>query len=183
MAIAKLAIYDEGQSLGFWKGIGFDTPGYETDSSIRVKNIPDMVTKVLAAIGSQRERVEIFLRGVGSVNYQSIGAGVIEDSSGSRSLQVDSQGKLNQTAKIWLPRLVGRTRGIYLLGVDNKYDVASQPLFIALANLLPGIQIHNHLGDGFHIINYSESEKQPGRLRTAEERQRLRDSLKKLDKK
>ena len=189
MAISNLEIYDEGQSLGFWKKIGMDNPGYVSDGLIRVVSVSDMVTKVLAVIGSQRERVNIFFNGVGSVNYQSVGAGAIEDSSRDRSLQVDSNGELNPAGKIWLPRLMGRVRGIYLLGVDNKADLysvssnASHSLLFAVAKLLTGVQIHDRFGDGTHLVNLGESERQPIRLRTPYERQRLRDSLKKLDRK
>ena len=189
MAIANLEIFDEGQSLGFWKSIGMDNPGYVSDGLIRVKSVSDMVTKVLAEIGSQRERVNIFFNGVGSVNYQSVGAGAIQDPSGDRSLQVDSNGELNPAGKIWLPRLMGRVRSIYLLGVDNKADLnsvrsnASNSLLFAVANLLTGVQIHDRFGDGNHLVIFGESGKQPTRLRTPLERQRLRDSLKKLDRK
>ena len=188
MAISNLEIFDEGQSLGFWKKIGMDNPGYVADGLIRVKSVPDMVTKVLAAVGNQRERVNIFFNGIGSVNYQSVGAGAIQDTSGDRSLQVDSNGELNPAGKIWLPRLMGRVRSLYLLGVDNKANLnsvhsnASNPLLIAIANLLTGVQIHDRFGDGNHIIDFGESGRQPTRLRTPLERQRLRDSLKKLDR-
>lgn len=189
MAISDLEIFDEGQSLGFWKRIGMDNPGYVADSLIRVLSVSDMVTKVLAVIGNQKERVRIFFNGVGSVNYQSVGAGAMQDPSGDRSLQVDSNGELNPAGKIWLPRLNGRVGAIYLLGVDNKANLvsvgsnASNSLLLAVANLLPGIQIHDRVGDGNHIINFGKSERQPSRLRTPLERQRLRDSLKKLDRK
>ena len=188
MAISDLEIFDEGQSLGFWKKIGMDNPGYVADGLIRVKSVSDMVTKVLAVVGNQRERVNIFFNGAGSVNYQSVGAGAIQDSSGDRSLQVDSNGELNPASKIWLPRLMGRVRSIYLLGVDNKANLssvhsnASNPLLIAVANILNGVQIHDRVGDGNHIVNFGESGKQPHTLRTPLERQRLRDSLKKLDR-
>ncbi|CAN5327924.1 hypothetical protein BH10ACI1_BH10ACI1_32070 [soil metagenome] len=179
MAIYSLEIYDEGQSLGLWKRIGMDNPGFVSDDLIRVRSVSDMVTKVLAAIGNQREKVKIFFKGVGSVNYQSVGAGTTQDSVKDRSLQVDSNGELNAAGKIWLPRLTGRVSGIYLLGVDAN---ASNSLLFAVANLLIGVQIHDRVGDGNHIVNFGEAGKEPIRLRTRIERQHLRDSLKKLDR-
>lgn len=187
MAIYSLEIYDEGQSLGFWKSVGFDTPGHEADQLIRVKSVSDMVIKVLAAIGNQREKPIILFNGVGGVNYQSVGAGAMQDASGERSLQVDSNGELNQAGKLWLPRLNGRVGGIYLLGVDDKPNLysksngASFPLLLAVSKLLIGIRINDRVGAGNSIVNFGESGKQPHTLRTPLERQRLRDSLKKLD--
>ncbi len=189
MAIYSLEIYDEGQSLGFWKSVGFDTPGHEADVLIRVKSVSDMVIKVLAAIGNQRERPRILFNGVGGVNYQSVGAGAMQDASGERSLQVDGNGELNQAGKIWLPRLNGRVGGIYLLGIDDKPNLfsksnsASFPLLLAVSKLLIGIRINNRVGAGNTVINYGESEGRKSTLRTAEDRKRLRDSLKKLDRK
>ena len=186
MAIYSLEIYDEGQSLGFWKRNGIENPGSVTDGLIRVRSVSDMVTKVLAVTGSQKERVKIFFKGVGSVNYQSVGAGAIQDSSGNHSLQVDSNGELNQAGKVWLPRLIGRVSGIYLLGVEDKVNSeeggASSSLLFALAKVLTGVQINDRVGDGLHIINFGDSGKQPSSLRTPLERQRLRDSLKRLDR-
>jgi hypothetical protein len=101
MAISSLEIYDEGQSLGFWKRIGIDTPAYVGDGLIRVVSVADMVTKVLTAMGKQRERIELYFKGLGDVNYQSIGAGAMQDTSKERSLQVDSTGELNSAGKIW----------------------------------------------------------------------------------
>lgn len=189
MAIYSLEIYDEGQSLGFWKSVGFDTPGHEADELIRVKSVSDMVTKVLAAIGNQREKPIILFNGVGGVNYQSVGAGAMQDASGERSLQVDSNGELNAAGKIWLPRLNGRVGGIYLLGVDDKPNLysksntAGSSLLLAVSKLLIGIRINDRVGAGNTFINYGESNRLQHTLRTAEERKRLRDSLAKLDRK
>jgi hypothetical protein len=182
--ISNLEIYDENQSVGFLKKIGIDTPAYVGDDLLRVKNVPDMVTKVLSAIGSQREKIDIFLRGVGTVNYQSVGAGAIHDDSKERSLQVDSKGELNHAAKIWLPRLLGRVRRIYLLGIENKHEYidhnnASYSLLLAVAKVLTDVQIYG--GDAL-ILNSGESGKHQSQLRSQVERQRLRDSLKKLNR-
>ena len=186
--IASIEIYDEEQSLGFWKRNGFDNPAYVADTLIRVSSISDMVTKVLSAMGNQKERVELFFKGTGSVNYQSVGAGAMQDASGERSFQVDSNGVLNQAAKIWLPRLKGRVSGIYLLGVDSKANLisksnaASFPLLLAISQIFIGSRINGRIEDGIVVVNYGESQRTPIELRTQAERERLRKALSKLDR-
>lgn len=188
MPIYGLDIYDEGQSLGFWNSLGLEVRGYYSDGTIRVKSVWDMVTKVLEATKGQQEKIDIYLNGEGKANFQSVGAGSTQDPSGDRSLQVDSNGELNQAAKIWLPRLVGRVRGIHLLGVEDSgwsaNNKGSFPLFNAIATLLIGVHIYGHFGDGSHLIYFgNRSEERQPILRTPLERQRLRDALKKLDRK
>ena len=181
MAISSLEIYDEGQSQGFWKRIGIDTPAYVGDSLIRVVSVADMVTKVLNVIGKQREGIDLFIKGLGDVNYQSIGAGAMQDSSKEHSLQVDSTGELNSAGKIWLPRLIGRVSGIHLLGLDETSNSnANYQLLLAVAKVLTRVKVYAQIGTV--VVNFGESEKHPATLRTAAERQRLRESLKKLDR-
>lgn len=48
-------IFDEGHFFRFWKRTGFVNPGYVADSLIRVRGVLEIVTKLLAAAGSQKE--------------------------------------------------------------------------------------------------------------------------------
>jgi hypothetical protein len=187
MAIYNLEIYDEGQPLGFWKTIGLNRPSNPADRLVRVKSVADMVTKVLAATEGQREKVNIFLKGEGKANYQSVGAGATQDPFGDKSLQTDGDGELNQIGKIWLPRLIGRVGRIYLLGIEdggwNANNKGSFPLLNAIAALLTGVHIHGQFGEGSGIVYFPN---RPARLplvpRTTAERQKLRETLKRLDR-
>lgn len=187
MPIYNLDICDEGQSLGFWKTIGLNRPSNPADDLIRVKSVADMVTKVLDATKGQREKVRIFLKGKGEANFQSVGAGDTRDPSGDRSLQLDGNGELNQAAKVWLPRLIGRVSRIHLTGIDDSgwssENESSFPLLNALATLLTGIYIQGHFGKGSGIIYFPDSQPRHLIARTPEERRQLRANLKKLDAK
>ena len=106
----------------------------------------------------------------------------MQDSSKEHSLQVDSTGELNSAGKIWLPRLIGRVSSIHLLGVDETSNSnANYQLLLAVAKVLTRVKVYAQIGTV--VVNFGESEKQPATLRTAAERQRLRESLKKLDRK
>jgi hypothetical protein len=187
MDMYSLDIYDEGQSLGFWRKIGIDGPEYYVDGQIRAKSVSDMVTKVLAATEGQRRKIDVYLSGAGGVNYQSVGAGATRDPSGDRSLQVNGDGELNTAGKVWLPRLIGRVLGIHLLGIDDGIfetgNKRSFPLLDALATLLTGVHIYGHFGGGSHLVYFGNRHERQPTLRTTLERQQLRDSLKKLDRK
>lgn len=182
--VGNIEIYDEGQSLGWKRKVGMDFYENISDASIPVTSVADMVTKVLSRIGSQKERVQLIFRGVGTINYQSVGAGTI-DPSRERSFQVDSKGELNPAAKMWLPHLAGRISGIYLLGIGESDNGNGEnfPLLLAISKIFKGVSIHTHYGAGMTVFIDGNPTHRVTSLRSDAERKKLRESLSKLDKK
>jgi hypothetical protein len=76
-----------------------------TINEIEVTSVSDMVTKVLARLGSTRGIQNLFIGGHGAPSYQGIGSGTSWDTTGAKSLQLDTTGHLLGPAGGWLPRL------------------------------------------------------------------------------
>ena len=81
-----------------------------TIGDILVVSVQDMVDKVIARVGSNKIR-SLFIGGHGAPGYQSIGAGPGWDTSGERSLQIDST----------TGRLTGSTTEHHLLRLSSKF--------------------------------------------------------------
>ena len=131
MKYRSIYIYDWNQ-LGMYKRI----LGY--DKTFQVTSVADMVRDVLSYAG-QNVRVDLTLGGDGARNYQSVGAGFVGDSTGDRSLQLDSKDNLKGAAALWLPRLTPIVYGVKLDGVKKN----SYRLLAAVAQVFPCIPIHS----------------------------------------
>jgi hypothetical protein len=111
-----------------------------TIGDILVVSVQDMVDKVIARAGSNKIR-SLFIGGHGSSGYQSIGAGPHWDSSGDRSLQIDSAtGRLKgSTTEHHLLRLGPKftTNGVLTLGgCQTGSGAAGQALLLELSRVL-----------------------------------------------
>lgn len=104
-------------------------------TSLVVRSVADMVTKVLLATQGQRYKSELFLMGGGEFNYQSVGAGSHIESTGSRSLQTAMTGELIGEARTMLPQLSERISTIHLMGIDDE-NCRSSSLLNAVARAL-----------------------------------------------
>ncbi|NJD06014.1 MAG: hypothetical protein FIA97_05895 [Methylococcaceae bacterium] len=79
--------------------------GVFTVNEVTVTSVDDMVTKVLARIGSSSIQ-NLFISGHGAPGYQGVGGGTAWDYSGNKSLQVDPvTGKLKGTSEQLLRKL------------------------------------------------------------------------------
>jgi hypothetical protein len=98
---------------------------------VSVTSVVDMVTKVMAAAGSEKI-YNLLILGHGGAAYQAVGAGTLGDTTGDYSLQVDSfGGSLAGSAKAWLPKLAPlfTSDAIVLLGGCNVANTYENPTY------------------------------------------------------
>lgn len=100
-------------------------------SVVTVTSVVDMVTKVIAAAGSDKI-YNLLILGHGGAAYQAVGAGTLGDSTGDYSIQVDAfGGGLSGSAKTWLPKLASlfTSDAIVLLGGCNVANTYENPTY------------------------------------------------------
>ena len=122
-----------------------------TIGDIKVVSVADMANKVLAVTSSGRKIENLFIGGHGSPGFQSLGCGSGADSTGAKSLQVDSgTGALLGTAGVELGRIrpyFNKTAIVTLGGCEVGAGSEGPALLKAVSAALGGIRVQAGTAD------------------------------------